>query len=301
MMTLRVWARYFRYALANISSNRLIHVISTGTIAISLLLFAAFVLLFVNINNWVMEWGQSLSMSIYLEDHIDEKTKKGIESALVSLPGAERTRFISKEKAMGDLRETLGPQAGLLDGLRKNPLPASYEIVFKNVRGDALNPKKIKEDLEKIQGVDEVQYSQQWLERFEVVIYMLRLVGLVIGGLLCIAVLFIITNTIRLAIYSRRDEIEIYKLVGATDWFVKTPFLIEGAIQGIAGGMAALAILFLMYSLFSLKTVHVFGLPLLHIVFLPMGHMIFIVSLGLILGLMGSFIAIGRFFRFFYY
>ena len=299
-MALRVWALYFKNAFGNISSNRLIHVISTGTIAISLVLFGAFVLFFVNMNSWVLQWGQTLTMSVYLEDGVDEKAKQRIQDTLRKLPGAEITSFISKEKALLDLKATLGPQGRFLDGLNENPLPASFEVVFKNVSRGTLNSGKIKEDLEKQEGVDEVQYSEQWLERFEGFVYMLRLIGLIIGGLLCVAVLFIITNTIRLTIYSRRDEIEIYKLVGATDWFVKAPFLIEGSIQGIVGALAALGVLFLMYSLLSLKTVHVFGLPVMQMVFLPKGHTLFILSLGLVLGLMGSFIAIGRFFRFFY-
>ena len=97
--------------------------------------------------------------------------------------------------------------------------------------------------MEKVAGVDEVQYSEQWLDQFEGLLYVLKVAGLAIGGLLCVAVLFIITNTIKLAIYSRRNEIEIYKLVGATDWYVKAPLLIEGALQGLLGALIALGIL----------------------------------------------------------
>ncbi|MBW1886928.1 MAG: ABC transporter permease [Deltaproteobacteria bacterium] len=236
-------------------------------------------------------------MSVYLKDGTDKETKKRIESILINLPGAQIKGFISKEKAMMDLMEALGDQVGLLDSLTKNVLPASFELVFKDVSNNQLDPKKIKANLEKIDGVDEVQYSEQWLERFEDLIYMLKLAGFIIGSLLCIAVLFIITNTIKLAIYSRREEIEILKLVGATDWFVKIPFLIEGAIQGLFSGLLALLILFSVYSLFSLKSVNVFGLPVMNILFLPNGYVIFIFSLSLVLGLTGSFIAIGRFFK----
>lgn len=296
-MKLRVWTYFIKYAFENIFSNRLIHLISIGTISISILLFGAFILLFVNLNNWILEWGQSLSMSVYLKDGTDKEIKKRIESILINLPGAQIKGFISKEKAMKDLMKALGDQVGLLDGLENNALPASFEVVFKDVNNNQMDPKKMKANLEKIDGVDEVQYSEQWLERFEGLIYMLKLAGFIVGGLLCIAVLFIITNTIKLTIYSRRDEIEILKLVGATDWFVKIPFLIEGVIQGVFSGLLALGILFFVYSLFSLKSVHVFGLPVMDILFLPSNYVIFIFSLSLILGLMGSFIAIGRFFK----
>jgi cell division transport system permease protein len=298
-MQVRIWAQYFKQAFTSLIGNRLVHAISVGTISISLLLLGAFVLLFVNINTWVMAWGKSLTMSIYLEHDIDQKRMRAIESALVKLPGAELKEFVSKDKAMRDLIVTLGPQSGLIEGLSTNPLPASFEVLFKDVDKHQLDPKAIKRSLEALGGVDEVQYSEQWLERFEGLIYMLKVAGLIMGGLLCIAVLFIMTNTIKLTIYSRRDEIEIYKLVGATDWFLKIPFLIEGAVQGLIGALIALLILFLTYLLFSEKTLYVFGLPLTQtIIFLPKGHTLLLLSLGLVLGLMGSFIAVGRFIEF---
>ncbi len=296
-MKLQIWIYFFKHAFLSIMNNRLINLISMGTISISLLLFGSFMLLSVNLNNWIREWGESLSMSVYIEDSINKMTKRSIESRLSHLPGAEMKRFISKEQAMVHLKEALGAQAGLLGGLDINPLPASYEIVIKDVKDYQIDPKKLKESLEKLEGVEEVQYTEQWVERFEGLIYILKLVGLIIGGFLCIAVLFITTNTIKLNIYSRRDEIEIYKLVGATDWFVKIPFLIEGAIQGILSGLFSLLVLFFVYSFFSAKTVHFFQLPTLGIIFLPNEYSVFLISLSLILGLSGAFIAIGRFFK----
>jgi cell division transport system permease protein len=296
-MNIRIWIYYFKHAVSNILSNQWIHFISIGTISISLLLFGAFTLFFVNVNTWMVEWGQSLSMSVYLDDGIKRDVKNEIESIIKGLPGAEITGYISKEKAEADLIAALGAQAGLLDGITSNPLPASFEITFKDRKEHKVDAKRIKVFLDQLEGVDEVQYSEQWLERFEDLIYILKLGSLIVGGLFSVAVLFIITNTIKLTIYSRRDEIEIFKLVGATDWFVKMPFLIEGAIQGILSGFIALLILFLAYSLFSLKTVHIFGLPVMDIVFLPYGYILLIFIFSLLLGLTGSFIAVGRFFR----
>ncbi len=295
-MRLRNWAYYTKHAFVNILANRLVHAISIGTISSSLILFGSFVLLFFNLNNWMAEWGKSLSMSVYLQDHIDQKTKARIEALLKNLPGAELKEYISKDRAMEDLVEGLGAHSGLLDGLKENPLPASFEIVFKDVNVRQLDPERIKKEIEKIQGVQEVQYSEEWLDRFEGLIYVLKVAGYVIAGFLCLAVLFITTNTIKLTIYSRRDEIEILKLVGATDWFVKTPFLIEGAVQGVIGGFIALTALSLLFGMLSLEKVHIIGLPVLEVVFLPLPHLTFILLLGLVLGLVGSLIAVGRFF-----
>lgn len=296
-MKLRIWIYFFKTAIINIINNRLIHIISTGTITISMLLFGSFMLLSVNLNNWIKEWGESISMSVYLEDGIDENTKNKIESELLNLEGAEIKGFISKEMAMIHLKNSLGDQAGLLAGLMDNPLPGSFEIVFRDVSSEKIDPKEIKKNLEQLKGVDEVQYSEQWIERFQGVMYVMRVTGLIIGGLLCIAVLFITTNTIKLTIYSRREEIEIYKLVGATDWFVKIPYLIEGTLQGIIGGIAAFLILFIFFSIFTINTVRLFGLPVMDFVFLSQEISVSIILLSLFLGFTGGLIAIGRFFK----
>lgn len=270
--------------------------ISMGTIVISMLLLGSFMLLSVNLNSWIRAWGESMSMSIYLEDNLSEESKGRIKEALLELEGAEIIGFISKETAMINLQEGLGAQAGLLAGLKENPLPASFEIEFNNVRQYDIAPLKIKNALEEMEGVDEVQYSDQLVEKFEGVIYVFRISGFIIGGLLCVAVLFITTNTVKLTIYSRRDEIKIYKLVGATDWFVRIPFLIEGSIQGLVSGATSFVILFLIFSIFSVKSVHLFGLPVLDIIFLSEMHALFIVSLSTALGFMGGLLAIGQFF-----
>jgi len=296
-MNLRIWLYYFKNAFINIMNNRLIHVISMGTITVSMLLLGSFMLLSINLDNWIKEWGGNLSMSVYLKDGIDEKTKGDIEKQLLNIKGAKIKGFISKDQAMMQLKESLGGQAGLLSGLKNNPLPSSFELIFEDTDDYRIDPDNISASLEKMEGVDEVQYSEQWVERFRGVIFVFRVASLIIGGLLCVAVLFIITNTIKLTIYSRRDEIEIYKLVGATDWFVKIPFLIEGAIQGIISGLIAYLVLLSAYLFFSTKTIQILDLPVIDIVFLTNKYAISLILLSLLLGLMGGFIAIGRFFK----
>lgn len=282
---------------ANIAGNKLIHAISVSTITVSLLIFGTFVLFFVNVSNWIEDWGQSLTMSIYLKEGVSKEVKEKIGARLKRLPGVEVVGFVSKEQAMADLVEALGAQSGLVEDLSSNPLPASFEVLFTHAKVPHLNPHKVKQELEKMEGVDEVQYSEQWLEKFHGFLSILRLAGLAVGGLLCTAILFIITNTIKLTIYSRRDEIEILKLVGATDWFVKCPFLMEGFIQGLFSGVLALAGLYGIYALLSLKTIEVFGLPVLEIVFLSQPWSVLIALAGVALGILGSFIALGRFFK----
>ncbi len=296
-MIIRRSIYFLKTALSNMMYNRLVHMISIGTITISMLLLGFFLLLSVNVKNWLSDWGEALSMSVYIENGVDEAVRKNIESKIKSLKGAEIKEFITKEQAMASLKGHLGDQAGLLEGLKANPLPESYEIIFHETKEYRADPEKIKADLEKLKGVDEVQYSKQWVERFQGIMDIIRVIGLISGGFLCTAVLFITTNTIKLTIYSRRDEIEIYKLVGATDWFVRIPYLIEGVIQGLVGAILSYGILFGIFSVFSIKTIHLFGLPLIDFQFLPLSYSIAIIGLSLILGFTGGLVAIGRFFR----
>ncbi len=287
---------FVRQAYMNIRKNLSVHILSLGTIVASLLILGAFLLLFGNLNNWLQRWGTALSMSIYLKDGISEYRRDKVYSFIRGLPEAEIKRFISKEEALKDLRAALGEDAGFLNRLVRNPLPASYEVVFESKGPQGVEPEKIKGELEKLDGVEEVQYSNEWLNKLEGFLNVVRLIGFIIGGLLCLCVVFIVTNTIKLTIYSRKDEIEILKLVGATDWFVKTPFLIEGTIQGISGGVLAVLMLFSGYLILPTKGVSLLGLTPLDFVFLPAGYLVLILILGAVLGVIGSFIAIGRFF-----
>lgn len=288
---------FFTQSLNSILKNRLVHIVGVSTMVVSLLIFGAFLLLFVNLSNWVQDMGRSTSMSVYLKEDISEGARERIAAYIRELPSAEINRLISKEEAMKEFRRALGAQAGLLDGLSINPLPASFEVVFKDVSGQRIHLQRAKQGIEVLEGVEDVQYSEAWLDRFERLMNMIRLIGLVIGGLLCIGVLFIITNTIKLTIFSRKDEIEILKLVGATDWFVKAPFLLEGVMQGLLSGLVALGILFAAYALVSAKKLHFLGLAALEFSFLPWEYILSLLILSLGLGCIGSLIAVGRFFE----
>lgn len=290
--------RYFvRQALANIFTNRLGHMIGVGTMAIAFLIFNAFVLVFINLNHWTKEWGRSLTMSVYLRAEPDMIVLEDIKKELLHFHGVTTMRFISKNDAMKNLRNKLGEKAGLLDGLKENPLPASLEIILsRNKDGDSL-PYQLKKRLEKIDIVDEVQYSQEWISRFQAIMGAIKLIGMVFGGLLFLAALFIITNTIKLTIYSRKDEIEILKLVGATNHFVKTPFLIEGSIQGFLGGLIALIVLFLIYITVITRVDLRIGFASFDIIFLSPQFIILLLIISSIIGFIGSIISLGRFFR----
>ena len=287
---------FFRRALENIIENRLVHVVGIGTMVIAFLIFDAFVLAFVNINVWTQERGKALTMSIYFKVDPERSAIEDIRRELLDYP-VSITKFISKNDAIKSLRKQLGDQAGLLDGLKENPLPASLEIILSRDEIDDSLPYDLKKRLERIENVDEVQYSQEWIDRIQAIMGAVEIVGLVFGGLLFLAALFIVTNTIKLTIYSRKDEIEILKLVGATNGFVKTPFLIEGSIQGFLGGSVAIIILFLGYLIVTSELDLRIGFGALDLVFLSPEFILLLVATSIITGFIGSTVSLGRFFR----
>jgi len=287
---------FFRQALGNIFENRLVHLIGVGTMVIAFLIFDAFVLAFVNINAWTQERGRTLTMSIYFKEDPERSAIEDIQRQLLDYP-VSIAKFVSKNDAMKSLRRQLGEKAGLLDGLKENPLPASLEIILSRDEIDDSLPYELKKKLERIENVDEVQYSQEWIDRIQAVMGAVEIVGLVFGGLLFLAALFIVTNTIKLTIYSRKDEIEILKLVGATNGFVKTPFLIEGSIQGFLGGAVAMSILFLGYLIVTSEVDLRIGFGALDLIFLSPEFIILLVATSIITGFIGSTVSLGRFFR----
>ena len=187
-------AYFFKQAIQNMAQNRWVHLVGLGITTIAILILGAFLLLFVNVDNWLRDWGASVTMSVYLEDELTPSQITKVRGALLSEKRVEIRRFISKDQALKELKKALGPQSDLLEGLSENPLPASFEIAIKEPQKD---PLVVKEGLERIPGVSEVQYSEAWIQRFEDFVRVVRIVGAVAGVLLCVGVLFIVTNTIK--------------------------------------------------------------------------------------------------------
>ena len=297
-MRIRFRTYFLKQALQNIRENLTVHALGLGTMTSSLLIFGIFLLLFTNMAGWIHGWGNSVSFLVYLKDDISAYKRDKVDSFLRHLPGEKTLRYISKEDAMADLKKTLGKgDAGFLNRLSGNPLPASYEVFFDRAEKQGLEPRAITANLVKLAGVADVQCSEEWLNNVNVVIDMVKLISYFVGGLLSLCVIFIMTNTIKLTIFYRKSEIEILKLVGATDWFIKVPFFLEGIIQGIFAGLLTLLMLWGGYLFFATKEIQFFGMNSLNLVFLSLGHMALLFSISVALGMIGSFMALGRFFK----
>ncbi|MFH1077527.1 MAG: FtsX-like permease family protein, partial [Pseudomonadota bacterium] len=146
-----------------------------------------------------------------------------------------------------------------------------------------------------LEDIADVQYGQEWLGRFLLLFNLMRIVGLSLGGFLLIISAFIILNTAKLSLYSQRDELQIMRLVGATDFYIRSPFYIQGIIQGFSGGLASLGILYLLFSVFISK-VEVMSVAIQYIPvrFLNPGMMAVVVMFGVVAGWIGSFFAVRK-------
>ena len=268
-----------------------------GTVALSFLIFSVFFLIFQNLNSFLNVWEKRIQIIAYLADGLKEKTMDEIRVTLVGMPQVEKVRFVSKEAAMAILKKHLGDQGQILEGFEANILPASFEIQLQSAYRNAGAIRQVVSLLKNIDGISDIQYGQEWIDRFSVFMDLYRFSTLLLGLLLSVTIAFIVSNAIKLSIYSRREELEIMKLVGATPGFIKIPFYIEGGLQGVVGSSVSLIILLVLYVLFLSELSHrlrFYGL-FLNIHFLtPLAALLIIIGGGL-LGFLGSFLSLARF------
>jgi len=288
---------FLRKALENIWTNPFLSLVTLSTIAISMLILGLFSLIYLNVQQSLHQMGGELQITAYLQETISSEQAEVLRSKVADWPEVEGITYISKEQALARFRSQLREYAGILEGLKENPLPASLELTLMPQYGRSGNIKELSTRLGRLSGVAEVQYGRKWMAKLRVFVEVMKLVGITVGGLLLIATIFVISNTIKLTFYSRREELEIMRLVGATDFFIKAPFLIEGLLHGLGGALlAAGGLSLLILFLFS----HL-DLPLRLAVMagsLPMGQLVAgFLGLGLLLGVLGSMVSLRRFLR----
>lgn len=286
-------------AADNIQANKETSLIAILTIAVAISILGIFLLIHFNLNNILLHWSEKLQLVVYLKNDIKEIESKNIEEMIRREDKIWKWNFLSKDDALRIFKNRLKDKSGILEGLATNPLPTSFNIFFKE---DYRSYEKIKLLARKFQnasGVEDVDYGGEWIARFETVIFFLKVFITAVGGLLGIGLITIISNTIRFSIYSRADEIEIKKLVGATRWFIQAPFLVEGIIQGVIGVLLAMALLFLFYGYFVLKlTAGSQVLMGVTAVFIPGPAIVMIILLSGLIGGIGSFLSLRKLMRF---
>jgi cell division transport system permease protein len=239
-MKIRTMEYFIKEALYSLKRNGLMSFASVTTVALSLLILGMFLVMVLNLNNMASALESQVQISVYLQDGLSDLEMREVGTRITKLPGIMQVNFVSKEDAMKRFKERLGEQQSLLNALGDvNPLPNAFEV--KVDRTDRV--KTVAQSMMQLKGVENAKYGQEVIEQLFALTKMVRIFGLIIIVFLALAALFIISNTIRITVFARRKEIGIMKYVGATDWFIRWPFLLEGMMLGFGG--ALLAVLFL--------------------------------------------------------
>lgn len=261
-----------------------------GTISMALLLFGGFYLVTSNLQYWGQRAKSQIEMRAFLT-----KTAPGrqeMERRLSSIPGVKEVKFIPKEEGARILSEMLG-QTGLFSQ-GENPLPDGFNIY--PVSG--ADVEAIAAKIQRISGVEEVVYGQNFVRLLNLFVRLIWIVGLILISLTVFAVLYIVINTIQLTVYARRQEIEIMKLVGATDSFVRWPFLLEGVYLGIIGALISIFLLLEGYTILYGKAKSFTRiLPILSGFEVTTDLIVFLLAMGIFFGALGSSLSVRRYLK----
>jgi cell division transport system permease protein len=271
-----------------------------AVIGISLLIFLSFSLIAFNLTSLLKIWEEKFEVIAYLKRGTSLGEVEGLLKQIRQLDGVETVNYISPFDAMAFMESRLGRQKNLLEGIQPAILPSSIEIRLKKDYWGETKIDEVISHLKRISQIEEIQYGQEWIETFSVLVHLVRLTQWILGGLLLAAIIFIVSNTLQLTISSRREEIEAMQMVGANPAFIQVPFYMEGLIQGLLGAGMAMGLLFLLYKVVLITITPLMkgwmaGLPIL---FLPWETIVWILSGGMVLGLFGSFVASMRFLRY---
>lgn len=279
----------------SIRRNGFMSFASISTVAVSLLVLGMFLMIFLNTNNLAQYLESQVQVSVYMQDSATDKELTAVKEKLTKMPGVVKVTQVSKQQALERFKKRLGDQEQLLHSLGKeNPFPNSFEVQVDN-------PERIKvltPQIGQLPKVETAKFGQEVVEHLFQLTKILRFGGILLVIFLAMATLFIISNTIRLTVFARRKEVIIMKYVGATDWFIRWPFLLEGMTLGFFGAVLASVLINSIYS-GLLERIHatLAFLPLLPTSPLLIYVDLFLLIAGTGIGALGSYISLRKFLR----
>ena len=277
----------------SIRRNGFMSFASISTVAVSLLVLGMFLMIFLNTNNLAQYLESQVQVSVYMQDSATAKELASVKDKLTKMPGVVKVTQVSKQQALERFKKRLGDQQQLLSSLGKeNPFPNSFEVqVDSPERIKVLTPQ-----IGQLPKVETAKFGQEVVEHLFQLTKILRFGGIILVVFLAMATLFIISNTIRLTVFARRKEVIIMKYVGATDWFIRWPFLLEGMTLGFCGAVVASLFINSIYS-GLLERIHatLAFLPLLPTYPLLLYVDVFLLVAGTGIGALGSYISLRKF------
>lgn len=286
-------AYFFREAYTSLSRNRLLSIATVTTMAICILFLGVAVLMTINADNFMNRLESDIEIVVFLDNSLSKSQVSDIKSDIEKLDGVKSVVFVSREQALANLQKKFADKDyDLGKTIDKNPLPDSYEVKAQKPQ-DVGN---LAQQINKMPGVYKVNYGQGVVERLFQVTKWVRIISIGFIVLLIMGAIFLIATTIRLAIFARRKEIYLMKLIGATDWFIRWPFFIEGIMLGSVGSLISILLLSWGYSslVSSLQTA-LFFIPLVYQQSLLINIYLSLFATGAVLGVLGTYISLNRF------
>lgn len=283
--------------LSNIKSNKQLFFASVGTITTALSILGLFLFVYINLNSVLSFWNDQVQLIVYLDDEISSDEKKQLEKLFSSSSEVDSFRFVSREQAWEKFQLMFSEKSSFLKGMGFNPLPASYNLKIKPLPERLKSIQSLAEKLSQEGGVESVEYGEEWINRFETFMILMRVFLLALGALLCLGAVLIIANTVKLSVLSRKNEIELMLLTGATPGFIKFPFFLEGIFHGILGALISLSLMkgvhLYLVSRFQ-GSIETFGRGM-DFQFIPMSFVIVIMLTSLLMGWLGSYLSLQQF------
>ncbi|WP_139491216.1 permease-like cell division protein FtsX [Brevibacillus dissolubilis] len=296
-MKIRTLGRHVREGAKNLGRNGWMTFASVSAVSITLLILGVFLILALNVNHIAQTVEKQVEIRVFLDVLADKTIATQVQDQIEANPKVDTVTFISKEEGLEQLKKRFGQNAKLLEGLEDdNPLPDTLVVKAKVPSETASIAKEVKG----LEHVEDVSYGEGTVEKLFTATAAIRNVGIIFIVGLAFTAMFLIANTIRLTIMARRREIEIMKLVGATNWFIRWPFFVEGLLMGSIGALIPIVILtggyyYLVDKVNTSMTVVFFSL-------LPMNPLsyqvaLILISIGAFIGIWGSMISVRRFLR----
>ncbi|MBC8359654.1 MAG: ABC transporter permease [Candidatus Aminicenantes bacterium] len=235
----------------------------------------------------------------FLEKDLSETKRSLIEENLKKSSLLKDAQFVSSEQALEKFQQNFPELQGIIDNININPFPSSFETTLRDENISSVKILVFIQEISRLEGIEDVQFNKDWVEKMESLSRLAKAAGFFLGGILILASFFIISNVIRLNVFARKDEIEIFRLVGATNIFIRIPFLMEGMILGVLGALISLVFLFLLVKFFPLYLGTSLGAlnELINFRYLSIIQIFLFIAAGIIIGLLGSISSIARFLK----
>jgi len=284
---------FFRQAIRGLQEHRILALMTVLSISLTFLFSGLFFLVYINLERVGGTLKGQVSMMVYLQEGFKEDEMASLRDQLNQEKEVEDVVFLSKEQALDEYLNELRGDPKLLEGLGENPFPASFQVLIQKNFQNSHFMENLSQRVKQWEGVDEVRYLDEWVNFLNQVLTFLKLGGFWLGGLLVLGILAIVSTTIRLTVYARREEIQILKFMGATDRFIMAPFFIEGLLIGMIGSVFALFLLMVFFDLFGDSVGGGFRISgHSGLVFLPQMVMGSMLGAGVLLGCLGSLISV---------